>query len=77
MAGESNQVTVPLQFSVSGDVAVVTCTLDVTFADYGVEVPTAPIVVSVEDTGIVELQLFLTRAGRLTAPVSRRSTRRR
>jgi len=31
------------------------------FADYGVEVPSAPIVISVEDEGIVEIQLFLRR----------------
>lgn len=63
IAGVTQQVAVPLQFSVSDGVAVVTGTLDVTFADYGIETPTAPAVVSVEDAGIVELQLFLTRSG--------------
>lgn len=63
IAGVTRQVAVPLQFSVTDGVAVVTGTLDVTFADYGVEVPSAPIVVSVEDSGTVELQMFLTRAG--------------
>jgi hypothetical protein len=28
------------------------------FADYGVSVPSAPVVLSVEDEGVVELQLF-------------------
>jgi len=32
------------------------------FSDFGVEVPTAPIVVSVEDNGLIEVQLFLTPA---------------
>jgi hypothetical protein len=36
-------------------------TFDIVFADYGVEVPSAPIVLSVEDHGVVEIQLFLTR----------------
>lgn len=62
ISGVTQQVAVPLQFSVTDGVAVVTGTLDVAFVDYGVEVPTAPIVVSVEDSGTVELQLFLTRA---------------
>jgi polyisoprenoid-binding protein YceI len=57
--GVTRQVQVPLQVSLSGGVAVVTGSFDVTFADYGVEAPTAPVVLSVEDTGLVELQLFL------------------
>ncbi len=36
------------------------CSFDVVFADYGVQVPTAPVVVSAEDHRTVELQLFLT-----------------
>ena len=32
--------------------------LDIVFADYGVSVPSAPIVVSAEDQGVVEFQLF-------------------
>ena len=36
--------------------------IDITFADYGVSVPSSPIVVSAEDTGILELQLFLQQA---------------
>lgn len=35
---------------------------DVTFPDYGVETPTAAIVVSLEDHGVVEFQLYLTQA---------------
>jgi hypothetical protein len=33
----------------------------IVFADHGIEAPGASIVVSVEDHGIVEFQLFLTR----------------
>lgn len=60
IAGQTNTVDVPLEVAMSGDVAVVTGSFDVTFADYGVQVPTAPAVVSAEDHGTVELQLFLT-----------------
>jgi hypothetical protein len=37
---------------------VVVGTVEVVFADYGVSVPDAPIVVSAEDHGIIELQLY-------------------
>ena len=33
--------------------------IPITFSDYGVSVPEAPIVVSASDTGTLELQLFL------------------
>ena len=41
--------------------AVVVGSLEITFADYGVTVPQAPVVVSVDDFGIVEMQLLFTR----------------
>jgi hypothetical protein len=41
---------------------VVVGSLDITFADFGVEVPDAQIVLSVEDHGILELQLLLTKS---------------
>jgi hypothetical protein len=31
------------------------------FADYSVTVPSAPVVVSVEDNGVLELQIWLAR----------------
>lgn len=40
--------------------SVITGAFDIALYDYGVQAPSAPIVVSVEDTGTVELQLFLT-----------------
>lgn len=36
--------------------------VDVTFSDHGVEVPSSPAVLSVADTGVVEMQLLLVRA---------------
>lgn len=58
-------VTRPAEFAlearlVDETVAVVGST-EVTFSDFGVEVPSAPIVLSVEDHGILELQLLLVR----------------
>ncbi|MET0697177.1 MAG: hypothetical protein ABWZ58_07095 [Acidimicrobiia bacterium] len=34
---------------------------EILFADYSVTVPSAPVVVSVEDNGILEFQLWLSR----------------
>lgn len=59
--GATNSVDVPLQVAMVDDVAVVTGTFDITFADYDVQAPSAPIVLSVDDSGTVELQLFLTQ----------------
>ena len=57
--GVSRAVTAPLEAVWEGDVVVVTGSFDVTFADYEVAVPTAPVVLSVEDHGDVELQLYV------------------
>ena len=59
--GVTNTVTVDLAAELVGRILAVVGTIDVVFADYDVEAPTAPVVVSVEDHGIVEVQLFLTR----------------
>ncbi len=59
--GVTKQVTFPLEAQLVDGTVVVVGSLDVTFADYGVQVPTAPVVLSVEDHGPIELQLLLTR----------------
>ncbi len=59
--GVTNMVTVDLAAELVGRILAVVGTTDVVFADYDVEAPTAPVVVSVEDHGIVEIQLFLLR----------------
>ncbi len=59
--GVTQSVTIPLEAQLVGDTIVVVGSLDITFADFGVEVPSAPIVVSAEDHGPLELQLFFTR----------------
>ena len=59
--GVTNGVTVGLVAELVGQILAVVGTTDVVFSDYDVEAPTAPVVVSVEDHGIIEVQLFLTR----------------
>ena len=59
--GVTNDIQVDLAATLVGEIVTVVGTFDITFADYGVEAPSAPIVVSVEDHGVVEIQLFLTR----------------
>lgn len=57
----TQDVEFQLQGQRAGDVVVVVGSLPVDFTSFGVTMPTAPIVVSVEDNGDLEWQLFLTR----------------
>lgn len=59
--GITNTVEIPLQAQLVDDVIVVVGSVDIVFGDYGVQAPTAAIVLSVEDNGSIELQLFFTR----------------
>ena len=59
--GVTNRVAFDLQAQLVGDRIVVVGSSEVTFSDFGVTAPTAPIVVSVEDNGIMEFQLIFTR----------------
>jgi polyisoprenoid-binding protein YceI len=59
--GETREVTVPLQARLKGSTILVVGSVDLAFSDYGVAVPKAPIVLSVDDHGTMELQLLLTR----------------
>ena len=59
--GVTNRATFDLQAQLVGDTIVVVGASEVVFSDYGVTAPTAPIVVSVEDHGIMEFQLIFTR----------------
>ncbi len=59
--GVTNRVAFDLQARLVGDRIVAVGSSDVHFSDYGVTAPTAPIVVSVEDNGIMEFQLLFTR----------------
>ncbi len=59
--GITNQASFSIEAQLLGDRILAVGTSDVTFSDYGVTAPTAPIVVSVEDQGVMEFQLFFTR----------------
>ena len=59
--GVTNPAVFDLQAQLVGDTIVAVGSSEVTFADYGVRTPTAPVVVSVEDDGIMEFQLIFTR----------------
>ncbi|HTO00696.1 MAG TPA: YceI family protein [Microthrixaceae bacterium] len=59
--GKTRSVEMPIQAKfVDGTIAVVGST-DIKFSDFGVEVPHSPVVLSVEDHGILELQLLFAR----------------
>jgi len=60
--GVTKSVQFPLEAQLAGDTVVVVGSLDILFSDYGISVPRAPIVLSVEDHGPIELQLFFTRS---------------
>ena len=60
--GVTKAVEFPLQAKLVDGTVVVVGSLDVTFSDFGVEVPSAPVVLSVDDHGALELQLLLTRS---------------
>ena len=55
--GVTKTVQVPIEARLSGDVVTVTGSIDILFADYSIERPTSFIVLSIEDHGIMELQL--------------------
>ena len=57
----TRSVEIALEAQLVDDSVVVVGTTEVVFADYDVAVPRVPIVLSAEDHGIVELQLFFTR----------------
>ena len=59
--GQTKDVQVPLKAKLSGSVIVVTGSLQITFADYGIDKPSSFAVVSIADQGTMELQLFFTK----------------
>ena len=56
--GITQPVQIALEAQLVDDTVVVVGSTEVVFADYGVSVPRVPIVLSSEDHGIVELQMF-------------------
>jgi polyisoprenoid-binding protein YceI len=59
--GVTRTVTIELSATLDDGVLAVTGSLDVEFADYDIDPPTSFAVLSVEDHGVLELQLFLTK----------------
>jgi polyisoprenoid-binding protein YceI len=60
--GVTKSVQIPLQARLETDRVVLIGSLDITFADYQIEKPNSFMVLSVDDHGILELQLLLTEA---------------
>lgn len=58
--GVTNSVAFQLEAQLTDGMILVVGSTDLVFDDYQVRVPSAPIVLSVEDHGIVELQLWFT-----------------
>ncbi len=59
--GVTQTVVFDLEAQLVDDTIVVVGSTDITFSDYGVEVPTGGPVISVDDFGVLELQLLFTR----------------
>jgi polyisoprenoid-binding protein YceI len=60
--GQTKDVQIPLKAKLSGNTIVVTGSLEITFADYGITKPNSFAVLSIADTGTLELQLFFSKA---------------
>jgi len=60
--GVTRTVEIPLEAQVTGESILIVGSTSVIFADYEIETPSAPVVLSVADEGTIELQLWLVRA---------------
>jgi polyisoprenoid-binding protein YceI len=60
--GQSKDVQIPLKAKLSGSTIVVSGSLDIAFADYGISKPNSFAVLSIADTGTLELHLLFTKA---------------
>lgn len=59
--GVTNPVEIPLEAQLVDEAVLIVGSAEIVFADYEVEAPSSPAVLSVEDHGILELQLWLSR----------------
>jgi polyisoprenoid-binding protein YceI len=59
--GTTQSIEMPIQARLVDGTVVLVGSTEITFADFGVEVPSAPVVLSVADVGTLELQLLLVR----------------
>jgi polyisoprenoid-binding protein YceI len=60
--GQTKDVEVPMKARLDGDVIVVSGSIPIVFADYGIQKPESFKVLSVEDNGVMEFQVFFSRA---------------
>ena len=59
--GVTQPVVIPIEAVLEDGVMVVVGSIPILFADYNIAQPQSPILVSIEDNGVMELQLFLVR----------------
>jgi polyisoprenoid-binding protein YceI len=59
--GITSLVTIPLEGTFVDGSVLLAGGIDITFADFGVQVPSAPVVLSAEDHGILEVQLWFSK----------------
>jgi len=59
--GVTTAVAIPLEAQRKGNVIAVVGQLPIPFADYGINKPSAAAVLSVDDKGVLEVQLFFTK----------------
>jgi polyisoprenoid-binding protein YceI len=60
--GVTKAVSLPIEAKLVNGTIVLVGSTDLTFSDYGVQVPTSPVVLSVDDHGTLEVQLLLVRS---------------
>jgi polyisoprenoid-binding protein YceI len=60
--GVTKQVSVPVQAAIGGDRIQAIASLDVVLADYGIQKPTGLLIVSIADTGTIELHLLFEKS---------------
>jgi polyisoprenoid-binding protein YceI len=59
--GQTQDVEVPMTARLSGDVIAVSGSIPIAFADYGIQKPESFKVLSVDDNGVMEFQVFFSR----------------
>ena len=60
--GVTKQVSVPIQAAITGDRIQAVASVDVALADYDIEKPTGFLIVSIADTGTIELHLLFAKS---------------
>jgi len=60
--GVTRTIEIPLEAQVAGESILIVGSTEVVLADFQVDTPSAPMVLSVADQGTIEVQLWLKRA---------------